>query len=165
MSGILLLLLTIPVITALIGWVTNWAAVKMIFHPERFVGIGPIGWQAILTRRSHKFATGVADMAADNLISAREIAQRLDPAEMEKLFAETLDSETERVCKEAADVIQPGAWDELPEPARAMIVAQVRADNIPSQRAFEKSGFTREGIEAINGVRAFVFSRETAETE
>ncbi len=45
------------------------------------------------------------------------------------------------------------------------LVAQVRADNIPSQRVFEKSGFTREGIEAINGVRAFVFSRETAETE
>lgn len=129
MSDALLLLLTIPVITAVIGWVTNWAAVKMIFHPEQFMGVGPVGWQAILTRRSHKFATGVADMATENLISAREIAERLDPVEMEKLFAETLDSEIARVCAEAAEVVQPGAWDQLPEAARQMIVTQVRTES------------------------------------
>jgi len=128
MPDILLLLLTIPVITALIGWVTNWAAVKMIFHPEKFIGVGPVGWQAILTRRSHIFATGVADMATENLISPREIAERLDAAEMEKLFAETLDEQSEQVIKEAAELIHPGAWEQLPEPARQMIIAQVRAE-------------------------------------
>jgi uncharacterized membrane protein YheB (UPF0754 family) len=126
MPDIVLLLLTIPVITAVIGWVTNWAAVKMIFHPERFVGVGPIGWQAILTRRANKFATGIADMATENLISAREIAERLHPEEMEKVFADTLDQQTEIICAKAADEIRPGAWAEMPPQVRQMIVMQVR---------------------------------------
>ena len=69
MNEILLLFATVPLVTAFVGWVTNWAAVKMIFHPEKFVGVGPLGWQGILPRQAHKFATGVADMATENLIS------------------------------------------------------------------------------------------------
>jgi uncharacterized membrane protein YheB (UPF0754 family) len=82
MLDVLLLLATVPTITAFGGWVTNWAAVKMIVSPEEFVGIGPLGWQGILPRRSDKFATGIADMATDNLVSARELAKRLDPNEL-----------------------------------------------------------------------------------
>ena len=77
---LLLLLLTIPGITGLIGWVTNWAAVKMIFHPEQFIGIGPIGWQGILTRQAHKFALNVADMVTGNFLTNEEMVQRVDPA-------------------------------------------------------------------------------------
>ena len=61
MPDLVVLFLTIPVITSFVGWVTNWAAVKMIFHPENFIGIGRIWWQAILVRRSHKFADGAAE--------------------------------------------------------------------------------------------------------
>ncbi len=43
------------------------------------------------------------------------------------------------------------------------LIARVRADNTRSQRVFEKSGFSREGIEPVCGTRAFVFSRETAD--
>ncbi len=122
------LFLTIPLITAFVGWVTNWAAVKMIFHPERFIGIGPLGWQAILVRRSHKFAIGAAEMATENLISAREIAERLDPDEMEKLFADTLDQQTGEICHEAAEIIRPGAWAMLPPHVTAMVIGQVRQE-------------------------------------
>jgi uncharacterized membrane protein YheB (UPF0754 family) len=143
MNEILLLFLTVPVITAAIGWVTNWAAVKMIFHPEKFVGVGPVGWQGILFKQSHKFASGVADMATDNLISAKELAQRLDPEEMEKLFGDVLDAQSLEMCHEAAEIIQPGAWDMLPEPVRQMAVAQVK------QRTRE---MTRELFDELQGV-------------
>jgi uncharacterized membrane protein YheB (UPF0754 family) len=122
------LLLTIPLITAFVGWVTNWAAVKMIFHPERFVGVGPIGWQAFLVRRSHKFAIGAAEMATEHLISAREIAERLDPDEMEQLFADTLDVETNEICREAAEIVRPGAWATLPPHVVALVTGHVRAE-------------------------------------
>lgn len=125
MQDLVLLFLTVPVVTGLIGWGTNWAAVKMIFYPARFLGIGPFGWQGILYKQSHKFATGVADMANNNLISASEIMDRLDSEEGEKLLATTLDEEAPALCREAAEVIRPGAWDALPEHVRAMVVAQV----------------------------------------
>jgi len=143
MPDLVLLFLTIPVVTAFVGWVTNWAAVKMIFHPERFIGIGPFGWQAILVRRSHKFATGAAEMATENLVSARELAEKLDPAEMEKLFAETLERETEEICEEAAELIRPGAWNELPAHVKAMAVAQVRQ---------ETSKLSRELFDRLQGI-------------
>jgi uncharacterized membrane protein YheB (UPF0754 family) len=128
MPDLVQLFLTIPLITAFVGWVTNWTAVKMIFHPESFIGLGPIGWQAILVRRSHKFAIGAAEMATENLISAREIAERLDPDEMERLFAETLDEQTEVICREAAEIIRPGAWAELPAHVVTMVTSHVRQE-------------------------------------
>ena len=127
MNDVVLLFLTVPLVTAFVGWVTNWAAVKMIFHPEKYVGIGPLGWQGILQRRSHKFATGIADMAVENLLSPRELAEKLDPDEMEKLFASTLDEQTEELVAEAANIIRPGAWKELPDHVKQMIVTQVKA--------------------------------------
>ncbi len=129
MSSVLFLFVTVPVITALIGWITNWAAVKMIFHPARFAGIGPVGWQGILPRNAKKFASGVADTITSKLLSARELAERLDPEEMEQLFEESLEHETEPIVRDAAEHLQPGAWDALPEPARQMIIVQVRAES------------------------------------
>ncbi|MCG8418325.1 MAG: DUF445 family protein [Proteobacteria bacterium] len=127
MTDVILLFLTVPVITALIGWGTNWAAVKMIFHPIEFTGMGPLGWQGILYKQSHKFATNVADMATKNLLTARELMSRFDLDEIEQLFAETFDAEVEQLCREAAEIIQPGAWDNLPDHVTAVVVAQVKA--------------------------------------
>ncbi len=143
MNDVLLLFLTVPLVTAFVGWVTNWAAVKMIFHPETFVGIGPLGWQGILQRRSDKFATGMADMATENLISARELAERLDPDEMEKLFAETLEQQTEAIVEETADVVRPGAWKDAPPPVKQMVIAQVKT---------QTNELTREIFDKLQGI-------------
>lgn len=126
MSDILLLLAVIPAVMAFIGWITNWVGVKMIFHPERFIGIGPLGWQAIVVRRAPKFATGTAEMMTTKLISPREMAERLDPVEMEKVFEHTLEAEAAALVEEAAEIVQPGAWKLLPEPARLMVLGEVR---------------------------------------
>jgi uncharacterized membrane protein YheB (UPF0754 family) len=40
------LLFVIPAVTAFVGWVMNWLAVRMIFWPERFIGVG----QAVVLR-------------------------------------------------------------------------------------------------------------------
>jgi uncharacterized membrane protein YheB (UPF0754 family) len=132
---LLYLFLTVPTITAFIGWVTNWAAVKMIFWPEQFRGVGALGWQAILFRHGDKFATNVADMVVNNLASTRELAERLEAADIEALLGPALDRHNPLLCREAADLVMPGAWDRLPEPVRQMVLAQVRAKNGPLIRA------------------------------
>lgn len=129
MSDFLLLFIIVSGVTAFIGWVTNWAAVKMIFHPEKFVGLGPVGWQAIIARRGDKFATGVADMVTNNLITAEELAGRFDPDELEAVFADTLDEELRAMCRDAAEVIQPGAWGNLPDHVKEMALAQAKAQS------------------------------------
>ena len=122
MSDLVLLLLT-----AFIGWVTNWAAVKMIFWPRRYLGIGRLGWQGIIYRQGHKFAVGVADMVTKNLITTRELVGRLDPNEISALLAGDLEAMNPALAKDAVDIVQPGAWDRLPEHVRQMVLAQIKA--------------------------------------
>jgi len=48
--------LSIPVIAALIGWITNWMAIKLTFYPLDFVGIRPfLGWQGIIPPRPRRW--------------------------------------------------------------------------------------------------------------
>jgi uncharacterized membrane protein YheB (UPF0754 family) len=131
---LLYLFLTVPTITALIGWVTNWAAVKMIFWPEQWKGAGPFGWQGILFRHGNKFATGVADMVVNNLATSRELADRLEPHEIEALLAPALDRHNPALCRQVTDLVMPGAWDKLPEPVRVAVLAQMRSKNGPLVR-------------------------------
>lgn len=127
MSDLVLLVLTVPTITAFIGWVTNWAAVKMIFWPRRYLGVGKLGWQGIIYRQGHKFAVGVADMVTGNLINTRELVGRLDPDEISALLAGDLEKMNPDLAKDAVDVVRPGAWDRLPEHVRQMVLAQLEA--------------------------------------
>ena len=49
-------LLSVPIMAALVGWFTNWLAIQMSFHPVSFIGIGFIGWQGVIPRKSEKMA-------------------------------------------------------------------------------------------------------------
>ena len=60
MNDTLVLFLTVPLITAFIGYITNWAAVKMVFHPRQPWGVGPLKWQGIVYRLAPKFAAEIA---------------------------------------------------------------------------------------------------------
>ena len=83
-------LASVPVITAIIGYVTNWTAIKMIFWPEQFIGIRPIGWQGVLPGKAQKFANDVATTMTREVMSAREFAQRLDPPPTPQLLEHPL---------------------------------------------------------------------------
>lgn len=119
-------LLVIPLITAFIGYSTNWAAVRMIFHPETFVGVGPIGWQGVLPGKADIFANDVADTMTDRVLSARDLAERLDPDEMEALFEDRLADAAPELVREAAEVVRPDLWDTMAPEAQDMVVEQVR---------------------------------------
>jgi uncharacterized membrane protein YheB (UPF0754 family) len=124
-SNLLVALATIPLITAFIGYITNWAAVKMIFNPQHFVGVGPIGWQGVLPRKADVFANGVADTMSQRVLSARDLAERLDPEEMERLFEDRLAAAAPELVREAAEVLAPDLWDTMVPEARSAVVHQV----------------------------------------
>jgi uncharacterized membrane protein YheB (UPF0754 family) len=124
-SDLVVALLTIPLVTAFIGYITNWAAVKMIFHPQHFVGIGPIGWQGVLPGKADMFALDVADTMSERVLSARDLAERLDPEEMEQLFQDRLSAAAPELVQEAAEVLQTGLWDTMAPEAQVAIVHQV----------------------------------------
>ena len=64
-----------PLVGALIGWATNWLAVKMLFRPHQPIGIGPLRFQGVVPRRHQALAESIAETVQEELISADDIAQ------------------------------------------------------------------------------------------
>lgn len=62
-----------PVVGALIGWCTNWLAVKMIFRPREPRSILGFKVQGLLPRRRRELAEKVAATVERDLISIEEI--------------------------------------------------------------------------------------------
>ncbi len=126
-ANLLTVIVAVPLVTAFIGYITNWAAVKMIFLPEEFVGVWKIGWQGVLPSKAEVFAKDVAGTVGD-VISPAELAERLDPAEMEALFSGRLDAELPAVLREAAEMLSPGIWDQMVPDAQQMVIEQVKSE-------------------------------------
>jgi uncharacterized membrane protein YheB (UPF0754 family) len=126
-TNLLVVIVAVPLVTAFIGYITNWAAVKMIFQPEEFVGVGPIGWQGVLPSKADTFAADVAGNVGA-VLSPAELAERLDPAEMEELFEGRLDQELPVIVRDVAEMLAPGVWDEMAPEAQQMVITQIRTE-------------------------------------
>ncbi len=126
-ASIVAVLIIVPLVTAFIGYVTNWAAVKMIFLPEEFVGVWKIGWQGVLPSKADTFATEVAGTVGD-VISPTELVERIDPSELEALLSDRLEDELPAVLREAAEMLAPGVWDEMAPEAQQMVVTQIKTE-------------------------------------
>lgn len=71
---------SIPLIAALIGWITNWLAIKMTFQPLEFIGIRPfLGWQGIIPSKAAKMADIAVDATIAKLGTVSEIFAQIDP--------------------------------------------------------------------------------------
>ena len=71
-------LLWIPFVTALIGWFTNWVAIRMLFHPRKAYRILGYTWQGLLPRRHEEIAEKVAELIERELLSQHVIRAELD---------------------------------------------------------------------------------------
>ena len=81
-----LILFSIPLISAFIGWFTNWIAIKMLFHPrepKKFLGFTLHG---IFPKRQQQFASKLGALVANQLIHFDEIALQIkNPAHLETI--------------------------------------------------------------------------------
>lgn len=80
-------LLLLPVISAFIGWFTNWIAIKMLFHPKEPKRILGITIQGIFPKRQQQFATKLGMTVANELLHFSEITEQIkDPAALAPLM-------------------------------------------------------------------------------
>lgn len=69
--------LLFPLIGALIGWITNWLALRLLFRPHRPVGLLGLRLQGLLPRRRGELAATVARVVEQELLSREHLAARL----------------------------------------------------------------------------------------
>lgn len=70
-------LILIPLISGFIGWVTNWVAIKMLFHPRNPVNILGIKVQGIFPKRQDQFAEKLGKLVSRELLSFDEIEAKI----------------------------------------------------------------------------------------
>lgn len=76
----------LPFISAAIGWFTNFLAVKMLFRPRNRIKVGPIVIQGVFPKRQELIAENIGSMVANELISIRELLEKLKhPEQMDKI--------------------------------------------------------------------------------
>ncbi len=73
---------TLPFIAALVGWFTNYIAVKMLFHPKRPVNIlGVYTLHGIFPKNQKQVAEKIGKMVADELLSSEDLREKLNNPE------------------------------------------------------------------------------------
>lgn len=117
-----MLLYTLPVIGALIGWITNYLAVKMLFHPRREIKILFFSIQGVFPKRQKALARKLGQLVSAELFSMEEVSAHMKEAA-------TSDATMELVGRRIEEAIT----DKLPQalPMLAMflndaLVAQIK---------------------------------------
>jgi uncharacterized membrane protein YheB (UPF0754 family) len=155
-----LLYLSLPVISAIVGWGTNKMALKMMFYPIEFIGIKPIfGWQGIIPRKAEQMASIAMETMLEKLVNVTEIFDRLDPDRVADEIGEPLLKMTDQVVDEVMDAHQPGLWENLPKMVKNRIYKHVRAD--APQIVSDMMREIRDNIESVFDIRHMVISNLT----
>ncbi|MDT8445532.1 MAG: DUF445 family protein [bacterium] len=74
-------MILIPLVAALIGWLTNWVAIKMLFHPKQPINLGLFTLHGIFHRRQNELAHRLGSIIEDKLFSHDDIHQKLTSPE------------------------------------------------------------------------------------
>ena len=83
--------ITLPLAGALIGYVTNRLAVKMIFRPIRPVNVLGFKIQGLIGRRQQDLAESIGRVVGDHLVEHDDVVRSFEAVDFERLLAGVLD--------------------------------------------------------------------------
>lgn len=91
LNAMLVKLALIVGIGAMIGWITNYVAIKMLFRPYKEINFGLFKIQGLIPKRKHEIAISIADTVQKELISLKDVTNSLDGEELEKRMGDMID--------------------------------------------------------------------------
>ena len=144
-------LLTVPLFTGAIGYVTNWSGVLMLFYPVHFRGItvpglatiaryfprkvrqvplgftqGGIGWQGIVPSRAAKMGSIAVDKGIAKLGSPKEFYESLEPDAIAEHIVESSRDDIRELVERTMQREHPGLWNDLPPRVREAVQSRVQ---------------------------------------
>ena len=100
MTPNLQILILIPCISALIGWLTNYFAVKMIFRPHNPVNILGLRFHGLIPRRQEEIAHSIGTTIEEELISHHDLRNIVAQEKVQKKIVAGVDRELHRFIDE-----------------------------------------------------------------
>lgn len=142
-------LITIPLFSGVIGYVTNWTGIWMLFNPVRFKGVhvpglrplasilprkvqeipgvmhGGVGWQGIIPSRAAKMGSIAVDKGIAKVGNAKDFYDQLDPEAISEQILTTARRDIHEIVERTMLREHPQLWRDLPEPARQRVHRRV----------------------------------------
>lgn len=143
---------SVPLFTGIIGWVTNWTGVLMLFYPVRFRGVrvpglktaksllprkvlqvpigldqGKFGWQGIIPSRAAKLGSIAVDKGLLKLGTQEEFYNQLDPVAIAQHIATSSRGEVHALVDRIIERKYPRVWASMPSQVRSTVHARVDA--------------------------------------
>lgn len=87
------------IISAAIGWITNWVAIKMLFRPHNEINLGLFKIQGLIPKRRAEIGIGIADVIQNELISIKDVIANIDREEFSKRLNDLIDDVLEKNLK------------------------------------------------------------------
>ena len=110
-------LLIMIFISAAIGWITNWVAIKMLFRPHKEINFGLFKIQGLIPKRRTEIGSGIANIIQNELISVKDVISNIDREEFSKrlnaLIDEVLDKNLKKKVKEKFPFLQMFFTDKI----------------------------------------------------
>jgi len=143
-------LISVPIFTGVIGYVTNWTGVWMLFYPVHFKGtripglqrlaklfprkiqqipgvmVGGLGWQGIIPSRAAKMGSIAVDKGIAKLGSASDFYEHLDPEAIAEHTLETARGDIRDVVEQILQREHPDLWEQLPPRLREAVHERVQ---------------------------------------
>ncbi|MFR4477889.1 MAG: DUF445 domain-containing protein [Fusobacterium sp.] len=91
MNQIIIKLFLIVGIGAMIGWITNYIAIKMLFRPYKEMNFLFFKIQGLIPKRRSEIAVSIADTVQKELISLKDIINSLNADELEEKMGAVID--------------------------------------------------------------------------
>jgi uncharacterized membrane protein YheB (UPF0754 family) len=130
-----LIYLSMPVVAAIIGYVTKLVAIRMMFEPLDFVGFNTrifgyriFGWQGIVPRKAADMAAIACDTMTRRLLTPQDVFGKLDPARIAREIEKPLLAAVDEISREVAAQIAPGLWEASPERLRQIVINRIKGD-------------------------------------
>ncbi len=126
--GILLLYLSIPISSGVIGWGTNVLAIKMTFYPLEFRGIRPLGWQGIIPSKARKIAEKSVDLLTTRLLKIEERFAQIKPEQVAQEMNASLDLLSQQIMDEVMEAQFPLVWKNTPKVIKKQLYENLRRE-------------------------------------
>lgn len=92
----------LPITGAIIGWITNVLAIRLLFRPQQPRQLWPLPFtlQGLIPRRRVELAANIGEIVARELFSLDELPARLNLAQLQEEVKELIKKSVEQWCEQ-----------------------------------------------------------------
>lgn len=89
----------------LIGWVTNWLAIKALFQPQQRYQLLFFEFQGLLPKRQKELAHNLGKIVEGELISVEELIKKVEPADIDPIIDDVMRKNRDEMEQRIKDFI------------------------------------------------------------